>query len=639
MLTDLPATPRAVRIGALLFAVATFTVSWWRWWTFQYETFDLAFYVQALWLALRGEWQVSLLNVPLMGNHAEPIVFLLTPIFALWSHPMLFVLAQTATLASMPFTAWRIAVQLRLDRPAATLLALAIILTPATFLVGLHEFHPEALAAPLLLLLIEAKLAERRGWFWVWFLAVLSVKENLALLLVAWCLVFAVLDWRAGRAWVRWNLWPGLVAAAWLVGYSAFLSPWLNGGQVDYLELYSHLGSSVREIVVGFFTTPQRAISALWGSLKHGNLVWALLLPLLALPLLRPRWWLIAAPLLLQHLLSWRPSEWSIGAHYPAPLIPLFWIAAAEVFPRLNEPRRAATAIVLACLVGQIWLGPVRALVREAPTIAAQIQGREKKAELLARIPPDASVMAGLPYLPHLAKRERVLSLHHTLKGLKTLSRAAHPTPPPTDAVFLDYKDHATFNTTAGYYHPAMRTANGRVVPSSDRLLHEFLSQQSWRATSRNAVMLLQRGDRTPAIAGTAAPVKFDDTTTLLGVQFAAETGSMRLRLTWEFSGERQRFPWLMLVLDDGTRLLPFLKGACAPEGGSGRWMEEWTVDLPPSIAAGEYTLHAVFYDAARALWDRRLPPADATHVLQHLTLGRQQIVPPAPERSVTSTR
>src|ERR1700727_225829 len=64
---------------ALVFSALAFTVSWWHWWTFQYGTFDLAFYVQALWLALRGKWMVSLLNVPLMGNHAEPIVFLIAP--------------------------------------------------------------------------------------------------------------------------------------------------------------------------------------------------------------------------------------------------------------------------------------------------------------------------------------------------------------------------------------------------------------------------------------------------------------------------------------------------------------------------------------------------------------------------------
>src|SRR5882757_6541621 len=168
-----PSARRVLTWTALLFAAVTFTVSWWHWWTFQYGTFDLAFYVQSLWLALRGQWMVSLLNVPLMGNHAEPIVFLLTPVFAICPHPMLFVAVQTLAFATMPFTAYRIGKHLDLEPKAALLMALATIVTPATFSMAIYEFHPEALAAPLLLLLIEARLAERFGRYWLWFLAVL----------------------------------------------------------------------------------------------------------------------------------------------------------------------------------------------------------------------------------------------------------------------------------------------------------------------------------------------------------------------------------------------------------------------------------------------------------------------------------
>src|ERR1700759_1433969 len=130
---------RALIWAAILFSGLTMAVSWWHWWTFQYGTFDLAFYVQALWLALRGKWMVSLLNVPLMGNHAEPIVFLLTPLFAICPHPMLFVAAQTLAFATMPFTAWRIGRQLKLEPYAALCLALATLVTPATFSIAIYE--------------------------------------------------------------------------------------------------------------------------------------------------------------------------------------------------------------------------------------------------------------------------------------------------------------------------------------------------------------------------------------------------------------------------------------------------------------------------------------------------------------------
>lgn len=622
-------TPRAIRLGAVFFALAVFLVSWWHWWTFQYGTFDLAFYVQALWLALRGKWWVSLLNVPLMGNHPEPIVFLLTPLFALWPHPMLFVLVQTVALASMAFTGFRIATRLGLDRPAATALGLALLILPATSSVGIYEFHPEALVAPLLLLLIEARLAERYGAFWLWFLAVLACKENMALLLVAFCGVFGMLEWRRGRAWmVRWNLVPMLLAAAWLGICGAVISPWLNAGNVDYGQLYAHLGQNGGEIVRNFFIEPQRAIGALWRALTQGNMVWALLLPLLLLPLLRVRWVLIASPILLQHLLSWRFTEWSLGTHYPAPFIPLFWVAAVEGLARLHAQRALAFAVVGACALAHVRFGPARELIAEVPGLSAKLEEREWKAQMIASIPPEASVTAVQPLLSHLAKREHIYSLHHVLKGLKTLSKERYA-PPLSDVVVIDYRDTSTFSTIAGFYHPRSRVDAERFVPSSDRLLHEYLRQQRWLVRQQNEFAVLQRGEPSPPFEPNTPPVPFDAQTTLLNLQIPLiRPGWMRFRLAWEFAEDRQRFPWMMLVLSDGRHLYPLLKGACVPEAGAGRYYEEWIAAFPSSLPAAHYEMFALFFDATEAAWSKKQPPQDMTYVWKKIELGVYQITP-----------
>ena len=630
MPTDATKTPRASVWGAGLFAGLVFLVSWWQWWTFQYGTFDLAFYVQALWLALRGKWTVSLLNVPLMGNHAEPIVFLLTPLFAIFPHPMTFVAAQTLAFATMPFTAWRIARRLEIERSAAICLALATVLTPATMSIGIYEFHPEALAAPLLLLLIEARLAEKNGRFWLWFVAVLSVKENMALLLVAFCAVWAVLDWQRGRAWLlRWNLVPLGVAAAWLLICGKVIGPSLNAGNVDYLQLYGHLGKSGGDIVLKFFTEPSRLFHALHVSLTQGNMLPALLVPFLLLPLLRPRWLLIAGPLLAQHLLSWRYSEWSLGAHYPAPFIPLFWIAAAEAVTRLRAQKTIAAVLLAACALAHLRFGPAPDLVREVPEINARLEEREWKAEMLRAVPATASVTAAVPYLSHLATREQLVSLHHILKGLKTLSTAAYTPPPVSEVVVIDYADTLTFSITAGYYHPQMHTDADTLVPSSDRLLHEYLRPASWRAQSRNAFTVLTRGTPAPAPPAGSAPIVFDETTTLTSMQLVRDTpDAMQFRLGWQFTGERTRFPWMMLVLSDGEHLYPFVKGACAPQIGTGAATEDWIFVFPSWMRPHFYSAFLIFYDASEAASKKAMPPGDTTQVLKQFDLGGRERQP-----------
>jgi uncharacterized membrane protein len=616
--------------AALIFSALTFTVSWWHWWTFQYGTFDLAFYVQALWLALRGQWQVSLLNVPLMGNHAEPIVFLLTPLFALCPHPMLFVAVQTLAFATMPFTAHRIGRRLQLEPKAALLMALATLLTPAAFSIGIYEFHPEALAAPLILLLIEARLAEWRWRFWLWFLAVLSVKENMAPLLVMFCGVFTVLEWKRGRVWqMGWNLLPMTLSVAWLLIYGKVISPALNAGNVDYLQLYGHLGKSPGDIIGKFFTEPHRAFGAIRTALTQGNMIWALLLPFLALPLFRPRWLLIASPILVQHLLSWRYSEWSLGAHYPAPILPLFWIAAVEALRRLRAQTAIAAAVLAACVLAHLRFGEARSVAAQLPGLGAILEEREWKAQMIADIPDDAAVTAGLCFLPHLAKRERLVSLHHILKGLKTLSVSAYTPPPPADVVIIDYADTLTFSTVAGYYHPWSRLDGGGFVPSSDRLLHEYLRQVSWRAQAKNSLTVLRRGAPPGGFAADDNPLKIDDQTTLAGIQVTKRLpGAVQFRLAWEFSGERKKFPWLMLVLSDGRQLYPFLKGACALEAGAGKHVEEWSVVFPSWMQPGYHTVFAQFFDGNEAAWQKKLPPNDTAYTLTLIKLGTWEIKP-----------
>jgi uncharacterized membrane protein len=375
-----PKKPFALLLVAALFGACTFAVSWWHWWSYQYATFDLAFYVQALWLACQGQFHGSLLDVSVMGNHAEPIVFLLAPIFKIVPHPLTLVAVQILALASMPFTAWRITRALDLARPASVLLSCLTVLNPGSCYVAIHEFHPEAFAAPLLLLLIEARLTQRFGWFCLWFAASVACKENIALLLVCWGAVFCFFDRRRGLNYqFRWNIAPALIAGLWVAFYGIYLGPALNGGTVEYTSLYSDLGNSGSDILVKFFTQPHRVLRALTNSLGKGTLFWGLAVSFLGLPLLRPRWLLIAVPLLLQHALSSRSWDWSLNYHYSAPFIPLFWIATAEAISRFNGKTWLALAPVLASAALHFFIGPFRQLGSEFATMDSLLWEREWK--------------------------------------------------------------------------------------------------------------------------------------------------------------------------------------------------------------------------------------------------------------------
>src|SRR5207253_3451117 len=324
------------------------------------------------------------------------------------------------------------------DVKQACLLSSALLLTPAAGYAALHEFHPETLTAPLLLLLYHARLSNSLFRHWLWFIAVLACKENMAPLLAAYCAVQCMVERKRGFAELRtWYLWPLSLALVWFLVCSRVITPALNSGNIDYVALYDRLGTSPADVLWKAITQPQLIGRALVQSLASGNLVWALLFPFLCLPLLRPRWIVIAAPILLQHLLSWRSSEWMIYFHYGAPLLPLFWIASVEAIAASDQwkhlpslvSRATAWLVILGCVAAQIWLGPVSRIVTTTADWFEAGQERARKNAFIAQIPPASSVVAPLPYLSHLAMREKLYSLHYILKGLKTLSRSSYEPP------------------------------------------------------------------------------------------------------------------------------------------------------------------------------------------------------------------
>ena len=655
--TSLEPVERRIRLLVWMAAIAFGLLMFWdsasRWAHFQYETFDLAFYVQALWKLVHGHGgPVSLLNVPLLGEHANVIVLLLVPLYALIPHPLLPVAVQTLVIASMGPVGFRIARRLGIAPGPAGLLALAVLLTPATGFVALHEFHPEALTAPFLLLAIDAFQRQSVRRFWLWFLATLACKENMTLLLALWCAVNAFTRWRefrrsgnpGFRPWLlKWCVWPGGIAVAWAVLFMGVLTPLWNSGNIDFTGLYRYLN-------VPLDAWPQ-AISAQLAKSLRGNLLPGLLLPFCGLSLFRPRWLLIAAPVIAQHLLSFRSSEWNISLHYAAPLIPLFWVAACEAIAGFSSCKlqpALAGAVVAACVAGQAWIGPAHFLLQAQPAI--DLAGKEK---VVATVPREASVVAGMAFLSHLAERDQLISLHHILKGLRTLSTERFQMPAPTDCVIVDYSDPATFDPVAGYYHPDMRTQAGSVIPSSDRLLYGFLRQASWDVSAHNSITVFRKRTTPPknteapfdAVGGTEIAVgkKLDATTELVSVKAAMRpAGILCIESRWIFSGEptckmgwdlsegRKLMPWLMLRLvpEQGGPATWIQRGLCAPEAGGVLPIPQsdlWTASLSDFVPPGRYTVQAFFFDNPKLRWARMRDPAAVVPPLASVELGAFQ--------------
>jgi hypothetical protein len=118
-------------LAGLFFVICTWT-SYARWANFQYRSFDLAADSWAL--------DVSVENVPLLGNHVEPIVFLFAPLFAVFVIRCF--LLSCRMLRSRPCL-WLATTsqRTRTDGKRDCLLCAALLLASAAGYIAIHEFR------------------------------------------------------------------------------------------------------------------------------------------------------------------------------------------------------------------------------------------------------------------------------------------------------------------------------------------------------------------------------------------------------------------------------------------------------------------------------------------------------------------
>ncbi|MEO7932143.1 MAG: DUF2079 domain-containing protein [Chthoniobacterales bacterium] len=591
-------------ITVLIAALWTFQ-SWWRWSHFSYTTFDLAFYVQALDGFTHGRNWSSLLGVKPFGNHADFIILLIWPLFAVIRHPMTLIVVQNLALAACLPLGWKIARQMGWNSRSSFWLASVLLINPVLTFVALHEFHPEAFAAPLWLAIYHSWQKKNLRAFWLFLILFLSCKENLGLLAGAWCFI-KLFEHPSRQILWQWIIFPGLFIAGWMAVYLFWLGPKWNAGNVDFGALYSHLHE--KGLLAG--------ASDVFHSSLQGSILWALLLPMLFLPLRKPLSLLPTMPLLLQHLLSWRSSEWTIYFHYAAPILPVFWIATLESLnPQNGEGKKwYATMpffLVLANLVCFFIVETPEKFLAPFSNIDSQLAA--KKA-IVREIPAEASVLAPLPFQSQLAERPEIYSLHLVLKGLKTLSRNIYSPPPPTDFVIVDYDDTITFDSNSGYYHPAMKLRTGEVVSSSDALLHQFLSKASWQVDSVGALTVFQKISAQPVVATpTSIPLKsglIDSATDLMTLSVMNNNGQIQVTSEWSYRSERRKIPWLHVIatqIGTGEQRI-FNRGLCCPEGRAdgGIWRDTWNLPAELLIRPEEWSFRAIFEDHATRSYTHR---------------------------------
>jgi uncharacterized membrane protein len=383
--------------------------------------FDLGNMVQAVWATAHGHpLRVTDLNgdqISRLAAHTDAILVLFAPLWRVWPSADMLLTVQAAAVALGALPVYRLA-QRHLGSPKAALgFALVYLLYPPVQWLTLNEFHPVALATPLLLFAFDALDRDRLRLFAVYAALAVLTKEEIGLV-VAGMGIWYALSRRRVRTGVAIAAAGALVSA---VAIGVVIPHYNDGASSSFYSRYGDVGGSPGGILKTAVTHPLRLVTTAFDHRGVHYLV-DLVVPLLVLGAAAPLALVVAVPELALNLLSTTPTQTSIHYHYTAGIIPALIVAAVLGAARLLRGRLwlaapLAGAAVAAMLVTNYALGAVP-LWRYVPggetyqATASRVTAHDRvAARALRLIPPGVVVSASNNLGAHLSARRRVLSL------------------------------------------------------------------------------------------------------------------------------------------------------------------------------------------------------------------------------------
>jgi len=389
---------------------------------FETGRFDLGNMVQAVWSTSHGHLlQVTNLHgaeMSRLGSHVDPILVVFAPLWWIWPHPSLLLTAQALAVALGALPLFWLARKHTGSEHAALGFSLAYLLFPATEWLTLNEFHPVALACPLLLFAIWYLDEDRLLPFTLFALLAALTREEIPLVIAGLGFWYAL----SRRRWLAGGTIAVAGLAASAIAVQVVIPHFNHGSKSSFYGRYDAVGGSASWIVRKAFTDPGRLLSIAFDH-QGTHYLLDLLLPMAALALLAPLVLIALLPELVLNMLSSVDTQASIHYHYTAALIPILFAAAAIGASRLGRRAGiAATVAVLAAVAGNYLLGPIP-VWRSVPggstlqATSAQVSRHDRiAAGQMKLISAGAAVTATNALGAHLSARRRIFSFPY-LRG------------------------------------------------------------------------------------------------------------------------------------------------------------------------------------------------------------------------------
>lgn len=391
--------------------------------------FDLGNMVQTVWNTAHGNIFMftnpdSVEQVSRLAFHADFILILLAPLYALWQDPKMLLLIQTVVTAAGAYFVYLIGNEVLKNKNIALVLAFAYLINPGVQRANIYDFHAVVLATTFLLATFYFLTKKKYVWFIVFAILSAICKEQIWLIIALFGFLVMILH-------RKWILGASIVVVS--IGMFFFLVdyaiPNSHSGNHFALEYYSDFGSSPLDIAKSILFSPDRVILTAMEE-DRMKFLRQILSPLGYLSLAFPFYLIFAGPDLLISILSNNANLYQIYYQYTATMTPFIFISAVYgiwVIQKLHKKllkdsgqvRMTVSFVTIIYLLywslsaAYLW-GPLPGS-KEPNTVmfARPFPDKAFVDSFIANIPQDYSVSASNNLGSHLSQREVIYVLPH----------------------------------------------------------------------------------------------------------------------------------------------------------------------------------------------------------------------------------
>lgn len=420
---------------------------------FNYNDWDLAAYNQTFHGLLNGNFFISLIGVHFLQNHVEITpAFLITPIYALFPHPVTLLVMQSLMLGLAAIPLFLITRKL-LSEAWGLAFVIIYLIYPAVGYTNLNEFHPESFLPLIQFFLLYFFIKNDFKKFAILnFLCLLS-KENMSLILIMLG-IYALIK----KKEKKWFALPFLSGFVYLLFYGLFILPNLAQAKSISSSLYAHLGATPAQIFRTVISHPIETLKfmALQDKLEY---LFNLFGPLSFLSFLNPAILLAALPNFLQHLLSLRETETALYYYYPSEMLAFIFVSAVFglkflLKPNITQKYKYAIyiTVIFVALSFSFRLGPQPDILRQMRKGCLLTDDAIKKDNFIKMVPKKSSVIATFNFLPKLSNiTDNLYSLHRVLAQTPLSDGSSLPDLNQPEFALIDFDDSMTFYN---FYQP-----------------------------------------------------------------------------------------------------------------------------------------------------------------------------------------